>query len=196
MLWLDFESTSVDAATTIPLEVAFILTDESLNELTRASFVLPSSPQALADLPQVVRDMHTENGLLNDVNDRWRAATKANTPPLEPVKSVLREWCAAFEVSKITLAGSGNSHFDNELFARLFPDFGGPNDDFDLTYFSFDVGHLRRAFRRAVGHDLSNINASKTHRALDDVECHLDEARAFASAFKSFAMMNPSEIAG
>jgi hypothetical protein len=34
------------------------------------------------------------------------------------------------------------------------------------------------------GEDLTDVNTRKTHRALDDVLCHLEEARTFRELFK------------
>ena len=53
-----------------------------------------------------------------------------------------------------------------------------------LTYHVHDVGVMRRAYRRAAGHDLTE-RTEPAHRAMADVQQSLTEGRAFAELFRS-----------
>ena len=123
-----------------------------------------------------VRTIHEANGLLADIN----AATD------ELVLDAVMARLFAFldengaQPGATVLAGSGVSHFDRRFLRHLAPEL----DSF-LRHWMIDIGVVRRAHEMWVGDLPSAINESKTHRSLDDVYCHLEEARAFASLWQS-----------
>lgn len=80
-----------------------------------------------------------------------------------------------------TLAGSGVATFDLQIIKRLMPGLTAR-----LTYHVHDVGVMRRAYRRATGHDLTP-RTEPAHRAMADVQQSLTEGRAFADLFRAKA---------
>ena len=72
IMWLDLETTGLDPETGLILEVAVVVTNRWLKELARESIVIPHSVEALeaAGMDDFVRDMHTENGLLDEVTGK------------------------------------------------------------------------------------------------------------------------------
>src|SRR5699024_8687453 len=82
------------------------------------------------------------------------------------------------DVGKVVLAGSGVSHFDSRVIrARM------PHVQELLNYRQFDVGIMRIQYLHWTKTNLTDVNDDKTHRAMDDVRCHLKEAQAFRQFF-------------
>lgn len=67
LLWIDTETTGLDPNECELLEVALVVTDDELNEVDAANWVVLKAPEHITALRegahQVVRDMHTKNGL-------------------------------------------------------------------------------------------------------------------------------------
>ena len=75
---------------------------------------------------------------------------------------------------RTVLAGSGVSHFDCRFIRHYLPEL-----EAFLRYWMIDIGVVRRMYELWVGELPTAVNEEKTHRALDDVYCHLEEARTF-----------------
>lgn len=169
LLWIDLETTGTDLAQDRILEIGAIVTDFDLNEQEHYHGIVrlaPDEPDALIADP-VVRDMHTRNGLLDD------CFTSPYAKPLHEHTAPLVELVAPYLNPKITLAGSGVSYFD-----RRFLDEGFPRLTERLNYWSVDFGVVRRFLRDIAGIEVTGrAPREKRHRALDDLEDHLAEAR-------------------
>jgi oligoribonuclease len=175
LLWVDLETTGSDETRGDEiLEIACIVTDKDLNEVKGEwqSLVRPSliGQKRLVE-NDFVRKMHMENGLLAELT--------GETPDISGVDYRLAEWLdknfhRSLPIKKFTLAGSGVAHFDSRFIRGYMPRLSA-----QLNYFTIDVGVIRRSWREWVGTEVSNANEGKTHRAMDDIRCHLEEARAF-----------------
>lgn len=172
LLWLDFETPGLKD--THPIEVAAVL--------TRADdFTQIAGYQALLDtdsMPWVweALEMHTESGLLND----WTLARQRHELTKD-AQHRIADMMVRADVYSATLAGSGVGTFDLPIIKREWPRLAGM-----LTYHVHDVGVMRRAYRRATGHDLTE-RTEPVHRAMADVQQSLAEGRAFAELFRSAA---------
>lgn len=169
-LFVDLETTGVDEDRDLILEFAGILTDLELNEVARYREVLGASGldhiRGLMD--DYVTRMHTENGLLDEV----ALASRNGRYSLDHNVTVwLREQTGS--TGHVWLAGSGVAHFDRRFIKAQLPKL-----DKRLTYYAMDVGILRRACQ-VWAPDLPLPAPSKPHRAMDDIEGHLDEARYY-----------------
>lgn len=172
LLWCDLETTGSDEANDSIIEVGCVLTTYDLTELGDFTAVVKPEPLGLGRMLQneVVRSMHEKNGLLADV----LAANDEDRP--HKVVQRLLHWldCIGAEQGKLVLAGSGVGHFDRRFIARYMPQLHKA-----LRYWVIDIGVIRRAHEMWVGPDPFRHNDGKTHRALDDVRCHVAEARSF-----------------
>ena len=177
ILWIDLETTgSSDNAEII--EFGAILTDASpqLNQLSELTATVNSSKAYEAE---IVIQMHEKSGLTEDLKsaDFW------DVPALE--KAVLR-WIndtIGFSKEHIAWGGSGVGHFDSRYIRKYMP-----NLNKRLTYWVYDVGVMRRMFRLA-GINYED-NQSKTHRALDDIKLHVEEARSYLGLIESSMRVN------
>jgi len=184
LLWLDLETTGSDEAHDCIIEVGCVLTTHDLIELGEFTSIVKPEALGLGRMLQnpIVRAMHEKNGLLSEVLE----VTDDHLP--HKVTQRLLEWLVASggEQSKVALAGSGVGHFDIRFIRRYMPQLAS-----FLRYWVIDIGSIRRAHDMWVGTTISVENDNKTHRALDDVHCHVAEARAFA-AFWQKAQQNIS----
>ncbi|GAA1903863.1 oligoribonuclease [Streptomyces sodiiphilus] len=68
MVWIDCEMTGLSLADDALIEVAALVTDSELNVLGDGVDVVIRPPdEALASMPEVVREMHTASGLLDEL---------------------------------------------------------------------------------------------------------------------------------
>lgn len=180
LAWIDLETTGSDEVADDIIEVGLVVTDEHLNHReTRSWTVYPERPSLLLKMDPVVVDMHVKSGLLADV-----LKMDQRTPVRIPmVDRALSQALRPFLVDgKIPLAGSGVSHFDFKFIKRYMPKTAAL-----LTYAPYDIGSVRR-FLRLAGVEISDANLS--HRALDDVEDHIAEARYYLGGFRAADQLN------
>src|ERR1017187_4736601 len=169
LLWTDLETAgSSETEGDEIIEIGCVLTTYDLEEVSSYTSLVRPSPLALGRLLQneVVRKMHTTNGLLDDVLD----LSSAETFKPHYVTRELLTWLgkSGAQKGKTAIAGSGVGHFDSRFIRKympqLMPDF--------CHYWVIDIGNIRRAWDMWVGTDVSAANDNKTHRALDDARCH------------------------
>lgn len=177
MLWLDLETTGTDEREDSIVEVGCILTGPDLVELARyESLAAPTELawERMAD-NDVVSEMHRVSGLREELENR------SDLRPVGQVDRELCDWLASLGIrpGRVALAGSGVSHFDRRFVALQMPYL-----DRYVRYWSLDVGVVRRFWSGVAGLPLPDASdaGSKPHRALADVELHLQEARWFKRA--------------
>jgi oligoribonuclease len=182
ILWCDLECTGSNVDKDEIIEIGLILTDQDLNELGYFKSVVKPGPLALGRLMQnsVVHEMHTVNGLLDDVlgaDDIYKQHIVTTT-----VLLWLRSIGVGVDGRNLILAGSGVGHYDKRFIDKYMPQLSKL-----LRYYVLDVGVIRRAHRMWVG-EPEDFNSSKTHRALDDIKAHLGEARYYRSMWRDQAI--------
>lgn len=155
LLWLDLETTGIDPHKHEPLEAALVATDPELNIEDKCSFVIHWGRIEL-NLTATTHKMHTDNGLLADVN-------KA-TDGFYTVDCKLREWIKEHGFENRTMAGS-SVQFERKWCGVWFI---AIRDMFH--YRNFDV----RTLRTWYGLDKPEV----THRALDDLLVDIETVRS------------------
>lgn len=192
--WLDLETAGSTPDVDYVLEIGAVMTTDTLTELsTLRTLVRPPDALLLWDVDPIVLEMHSANGLWSDVFARGTDVANADR--------IVSEWLR--EVSQgaeIRLAGSGVSHFDHDVIRRRLPltwaRLDGYNDHVKPT---IDVGVIRR-FLKTTGlehlvPDLGDI----PHRALDDAQRFVTEAREYRRIFSeptavTIAEPGPTEV--
>jgi oligoribonuclease (3'-5' exoribonuclease) len=168
--FLDLETTGSEPTDRI-IEVGLVLVDRDLNVITDYSAVVkPIKWDWLRDMmPQRVHDMHTLNGLLNDVDTFGRDILDVDAE----VAALLAEHHGS---AHVPLGGSGVSHFDLRYIRAEMRQTAS-----HLAYWAYDTGVLRRWFKwwGIEVRDAAMAGDEKTHRALDDAYASLHEAKAF-----------------
>lgn len=167
--WIDLELDG-NRETSHLLNIGAVMTDRDFNELSSMNITCYMDPAWVKDMEPVVVDMHTKNGLLKE-------ALLSHTNRLEADRMMV-EWIRQYtKSSHIPLGGSGVSHFDRQYIKRDLPEFNRY-----LSYWHYDVGVMRRFFM-LFGLDISPMDTrdDKTHRAIDDIRAHIEEARRYKS---------------
>lgn len=174
LVWVDVETTGLDAANDLLLEIAVVVTDADLNELHAESWVLYGEIN-LAGLDSTILDMHYDNGLLREVvrspnaldditGDLQRIITSAELFPSLPTP---------LNGSRPVLCGS-SVQFDREWLNVWFPSFASK-----LHYRNIDVSTIKELNKRwARGHQFTPPD-DKPHRAMPDVRLSIEELRFY-----------------
>ncbi|WP_431036441.1 oligoribonuclease [Streptomyces sp. P6-2-1] len=171
MVWIDCEMTGLSLANDALIEVAALVTDSELNILgDGVDIVIRPPEQALATMPEVVRDMHTSSGLLAELDG---GTTLADAE--ERVLSYVREHVK--EPRKAPLCGN-TVGTDRNFLARDMAELEG-----FLHYRIVDVSSVKELARRWYPRAYFNAPEKKgNHRALADIRESIAELRYYREA--------------
>ena len=171
LVWLDMEMTGLDPITCVPIEVAIIISDDQLNEVEGANYeaVIHQPESAFEGMPQIVVDMHTENGLL----DRVRASKNDIAEVDRAMAKLIADHC---EEGKALLAG--NTIQQDRLFIRRY----FPETEKTLHYRQVDVSTFKEMVKRWYGPDAVFAKTS-SHTAMHDIRNSLEELKYYRKKF-------------
>jgi oligoribonuclease len=163
--------TGLDLDSDALIEVAALVTDFDLNVLGEGVDVVIRPPaEALAQMVEFVRDMHTTSGLLEVLES---GTTLADAE--QQVLAYIREHCP--EGSRPPLAGNTVAT-DRSFLARDMPALEG-----FLHYRIVDVSSIKELSRRWYPRVYFNAPAkSGGHRALADIRESIEELRYYRAA--------------
>ncbi|MDT0450418.1 oligoribonuclease [Streptomyces hesseae] len=171
MVWIDCEMTGLSLSSDALIEVAALVTDSELNILGDGVDIVVRPPaEALATMPEVVREMHTASGLLAEL-DGGTTLEDAERQVLEYVRKHVPE------PGKAPLCGNSVGT-DRGFLLRDMPALEG-----HLHYRIVDVSSVkelaRRWFPRAY---FSSPKKNGNHRALSDIRESIAELRYYREA--------------
>ncbi|HXR68156.1 MAG TPA: oligoribonuclease [Dermatophilaceae bacterium] len=171
IVWVDCEMTGLSLTTDALIEVAALVTDFELNQLgDGVDLVVKPPPEALDQMDDFVRNMHTSSGLLDEL-----AAGITMAEAEAQVLAYVREWVP--EPAKAPLAGNSVGT-DRGFLARDMPEL-----ESHLHYRIIDVSSIkelsRRWFPRAY---FSSPKKAGGHRALADIRESIAELRYYREA--------------
>jgi oligoribonuclease len=168
LVWIDCEMTGLDLSRDALIEVAVLVTDADLNVLGEGvDLVIRPPAEAVAQMPDVVRQMHTTSGLL-DVLDDGVTLADANATVL----AYLQEFVP--DSGKAPLAGN-TVHMDRLFLARDLPEVEGW-----LHYRNVDVSSIKELARRWFPRVyFASPEKTGNHRALGDIRDSIEELRYY-----------------
>lgn len=171
IVWVDCEMTGLDLVTDALVEVAALVTDSELNVLGEGIDVVIRPPEeALEQMREVVRTMHTTSGLLGELADGMTLAEAE-----EAVLAHVREHVP--EPRKAPLAGNSVGT-DKGFLARDMPALDG-----HLHYRIIDVSSVKELSRRWFPRAYYAAPAKAGgHRALADIQESIVELRYYRDA--------------
>jgi oligoribonuclease len=163
--------TGLDLVADALIEVAALVTDSELNVLgTGVDVVIRPPDEALAQMRDVVREMHTTSGLLDELDGGITLAEAQDA-----VLSYVREWIP--EQRKVPLAGNSIAT-DRGFLARDMPDL-----DNHLHYRLIDVSSLKELARRWYPRVyFASPKKQGGHRALADIRESIEELKYYREA--------------
>lgn len=171
IVWIDCEMTGLSLANDALIEVAALVTDFELNQLgDGVDLVIKPPAEALEQMDDFVRDMHTTSGLLADL-DHGIAMDQAQAQVLDYV----REWVP--EARRAPLGGN-TVGTDRGFLARDMPKL-----EAHLHYRVIDVSSIKELSRR--WYPRAYFNSPKKaggHRALADIRESIAELRYYREA--------------
>jgi oligoribonuclease len=171
LVWIDCEMTGLDLVNDALIEVAALVTDTELNVLGDGIDVVIRPPQeALDQMLDVVRTMHTTSGLLDEL-----AAGVTMAEAEERVLAYIRKHVPT--ARKAPLAG--NTVFvDRGFLARDMPTL-----EAHMHYRIVDVSSIKELVRRWYPRVYFNSPVkSGGHRALSDIRESIEELKFYRQA--------------
>ena len=159
LVWIDCEMTGLDLAHDALIEIAVLVTDGDLNVLGEGvDVVIHADDDALAAMPDVVRDMHAHSGLTEEV----RKATVTVAEAEQLVLAYVREHVPEPRVAPL----AGNSiGTDRGFITRDMPEL-----DAHLHYRMVDVSSIKELCRRWFPRVFyAKPEKGLAHRALADI---------------------------
>lgn len=197
LLWIDLETTGLSEVYDEIIEIGAIYTDFNLIPLgPNFTVVIEPGEYAIGRLMMepAVRNMHTENGLLEDIFARKcvKSIEEAETKLINWLDLIINRSSrkGPMEKFRFILAGSGVGHFDRRFIQAYMKRL-----DKMLAHAPLDVGDVRRLAKLA-GFEPSSVPSqdTKTHRAADDILQHLQEAQVYFDLFKQLASMQEHSV--
>lgn len=171
IVWIDCEMTGLSLEHDALVEVAALVTDFELNQLgDGVDLVIAPPAEALEQMDEFVRGMHTTSGLLEEL-----ASGTTLQEAQERVLEYVREWVP--EPRKAPLGGNTVAT-DRGFLARDMPEL-----EAHLHYRIIDVSSFKELARR--WYPRAYFNAPKKnggHRALADIRESIAELRYYREA--------------
>jgi oligoribonuclease len=171
LVWIDCEMTGLSLERDALVEVAALVTDFELNVLGDGVDVLVKPPQeALDQMVEVVRTMHTSSGLLDELANGGTLAEAEDA-----VLTYLREFVP--EPRKAPLAGNSVGT-DRTFLVRDMPDLVE-----HLHYRVVDVSSIKELARQWYPRAyFASPQKQGNHRALADIQESIEELRYYRAA--------------
>lgn len=171
LVWIDCEMTGLDLAGDALVEIACVVTDAELAELdTGVDLIIKPPAEALDRMPDVVREMHTSSGLLEEL-----AAGITLAAAEEAVLDYVRQHIP--EPRKAPLCGNSIAT-DRAFLARDLPALDGY-----LHYRMIDVSSVKELARRWYPRAyFASPAKAGGHRALADIRESIAELRYYREA--------------
>ena len=171
LVWIDCEMTGLDLEHDALIEIACLVTDGELNLLDDGiDEIIKPPPEALDQMLDIVRDMHTTSGLLTELAAGITLA-EAQERVLDYVRGHVKE------PRKVPLCGNSIAT-DRSFLARDMPEL----DQF-LHYRMVDVSSIKELARRWYPRAYFASPPKKGgHRALADINDSVRELRYYREA--------------
>lgn len=190
LAWIDLETTGLpvgnDYSGVEILEIGLIVTDFDLKPYFGYQGIVKMDDdikRALAANPEVIQ-MHLANGLLKESKESKDTLREIESEIIGMFKTRTTQ-----EKGEFMLAGSGVTAYDFNVLKEKMPELASY-----FSYFSLDIGIVRRAFNvLSGGADLvptiseSFVEGNKKHRALEDIKAHLKEANEYKKFLRAIA---------
>ena len=186
LVWLDLEMTGLDVERHTIVEIACIVTDSDLTPLDDGiDIVIHQGPDAMAQMDDFVRKMHTKSGLLSEI-----AASEVS---LDTARDRALDYVRSHVGTPGTAPLCGNSiGTDRRFLDRYMHEL-----DTYLHYRSIDVSSLKELCRRWYPQTYSKRpGKTELHRALDDIRESIAELRFYRERLFIAAAPTPDAASG
>ncbi|HEY1651960.1 MAG TPA: oligoribonuclease [Acidimicrobiales bacterium] len=172
LAWIDLEMTGLDPARHTIVEIGSLITDDDLTIVAEGpDLVVHASPEELAEMDEVVRNMHTRSGLLTAIEASTLTLPEAGAQTLDFLKQHIHR------PRTVPLAGNSIGT-DRRFLATQLPEI----EDY-LHYRSVDVSTIKELCRRWRPEVYKAAPTKKGgHRALQDIRESVGELVYYRTA--------------
>lgn len=168
LVWIDCEMTGLNPETDCLVEVAVVITNSDLEILDAGlDVVIKPRPDSWNNMSDFVRNMHTESGLINEVDAGLS---------LEDAEQVILDYVKKFVPNAKEAPLAGNTIGTDRMFLNKYM----PQLDQHLHYRNIDVSSIKELTRRwypRVYFQLPKKDGG--HRALADILESIQELRYY-----------------
>ena len=170
---MDLEMTGLEPDRHVIVEIATIITDDDLAIVAEGpDLVIHANKAQLAEMDDLVVDMHTRSGLLELIEVSSVTLEEAAQQTLDFVKQHVKK------ARSVPLCGNSIGT------DRRFLDIYMPEIENYLHYSSVDVSTIKELARRWNPEVLKNVPQKQTsHRALDDIRESIIELKHYREHF-------------
>ena len=165
--------TGLDATSDVIVEIATLITNDELEIIAEGpDLVIHQSDEVLAGMKDIVRDMHTKSGLIEEIRYSTITLEDAGAQTLAFLKQHIKQ------ARSVPLCGNSIGTDRQFLTAYL------PKIEHYLHYRSVDVSTLKELAKRWNPAILGGApKKAEGHRALDDIRESVIELRYYREAF-------------
>lgn len=188
LLWIDMETTGLDARDEVPLELGLATSDLDGNILHSKTWLIHDDTPfykeriARAKDHRIVGPMHEASGLWDDLNRR----EKGKYFSLIEADKQAAAWVKAQGAEGIPLAGSSIGSLDRPFVLEHFPDLNET-----VHYRNIDVSTVKELCRRynpplydsLMARWEDDGNRKESHRVLDDIMDSIQELMGYVENF-------------
>lgn len=182
---MDLEMTGLDPKQHVIVEIATLITDDDLNIVAEGpELVVHATEDELSRMDQVVIDMHTTSGLLDQIRSSNVSLHDAGAATLAFLSEHMKQ-------GEVPLCGNSIG-MDRRFLAEHLPEIENY-----LHYRSIDVSTIKELARRWYPGALKTApRKAVSHRALDDIKESINELKHYRSAvFASEAASDSNDAA-
>jgi oligoribonuclease len=168
LVWIDCEMTGLNPENDCLVEVAVVITNSELEILDAGlDVVIKPRPDSWAAMGDFVRQMHTDSGLINEVEDGLELAE---------AEQVILDYIKQFVPNPKEAPLAGNSIGTDRMFINKYM----PALDQHLHYRNIDVSSIKELTRRWYPRAYFQLpKKDGGHRALADILESIDELRYY-----------------
>lgn len=168
LVWVDLETTGLDAASELVLEIACLVTEPDLTPVDDGyTAVIHADRWRLNRMQPTVLEMHTRSGLLEE--------SVASTVTLEQAAAGALDYVAQHVFPGVAPCCGSSIRFDRAFLAVHMPAL-----DAHLHYRIVDVSSVKELTRRWLPFTYSQLPAREpAHRAMPDIRASLVELRFY-----------------
>lgn len=172
LVWIDLEMTGLNIETEVILEIATIITNNSLEIISNGpNFAIHQPDEALDSMSDWCKKAHTASGLIQAVKNSKITVTQAQEETLEFIKNYSKE-------NESPLCG--NSIWNDRAFLKKYM----PTIDGYLNYRMIDVSSIKEVINRWYPESKkAHFPKPDNHRAAEDIFYSIEELKHYKTYF-------------